>query len=398
MTTPVPATWIRGAGRLTAAFALVGVMTAVAPAASSGIGEFVSFQARSQHLAAQIRTIDLSGAPVATVVPSEYAGGFLERIGGLAVTDEGIWVVDWGQTTVLRFSEAGELIAQYGREGGGPGEYQSIERIRVDSLLTIQDPMQGREVRFRLDGTHFDTRPVRRLKDNHGALRPARSWAMLNNGVLVRQYRPTFVWPPLENQEYLQHVVLAYPGSQELDTIASYHSGSSNWSIPDQEGGLLRTPFGEAGAWDVVGDTAIVVAHGVAATLTFVTPTDDSFRADTFQLGLEAPAVGDRDVAEARADGDVPRRAVLFDVPEYWSVATDLLLGEDGEYWLRQAVDDDREHWMVVIPGVVEMVRAVFPERFSLKAVHGGRLYGVATDELDVPSVGAFVDPRDSLP
>ena len=348
----------------------------------------------TQHVNAQIRTIDLSASAIATIVPTEYEGGFLERLGPVVVTDGGIWVVDWGQSTVLRFSESGELIAEYGREGSGPGEFGSMERIRVDSLVTVEDPMQGREVRFFLDGTHFETRQTRRVTDNQGRPRPARSWALLSNGVRVLQYQPVFVWPLRENQEYLQHLMLAYPGIQELDTIASYHSGSSSWSIPDQEGGLLRTPFGEAGAWDVLGDTAVVFADGIAGTLTFVKPTGDSFRADTLQLGLEARAVRSDDVTRARADNDVPRNAVLVNVPEYWSVASDLLLGDD-EYWLQQAVDAERQHWIVVAPGVdEEMVRLVFPERFSLKALHRGRLYGVVIDRLDVPSVGVLVDPR----
>ena len=79
---------------------------------------------------------------------------------------------------------------------------------------------------------------------------------------------------------------------------------------------------------------------------------------------------------------------------EGWSVATVLLPGQSGEFWLLQTDESDRQEWVVVRPGSTRKWRVILPEQFVLRAVHDGRLYGVARDELDVPRVVAFADPR----
>ena len=79
---------------------------------------------------------------------------------------------------------------------------------------------------------------------------------------------------------------------------------------------------------------------------------------------------------------------------EGWSVATVLLPGQSGEFWLLQADEGDRQEWVVVKPGSTRKWRVILPEQFVLRAIHDGRLYGVARDELDVPRVAAFADPR----
>jgi hypothetical protein len=58
-------------------------------------------------------------------------------------------------------------------------------------------------------------------------------------------------------------------------------------------------------------------------------------------------------------------------------------------------VQDELQEWVVVKPGSTRKWRALLPERFSLRAIHEGHLYGVGTDELDVPRVVRIADPRE---
>jgi len=54
---------------------------------------------------------------------------------------------------------------------------------------------------------------------------------------------------------------------------------------------------------------------------------------------------------------------------------------------------DERQHWTEVdLQGPLRR-QVILPERFSLRAIMGGKLYGVASDELDVQRV-AFLDLR----
>lgn len=122
------------------------------------------FVATSASLFAQVqlREVDLRQARVETVVPAEFDGGFLTRIGEIVVQEEGLWVLDNGQTKAFWFGHDGTLMQEYGRQGGGPGEFGMMGDLTVDSLVTIGDPRLGRAVRFRWDGTHVETTPHRR--------------------------------------------------------------------------------------------------------------------------------------------------------------------------------------------------------------------------------------------
>ena len=372
--------------------------------AGPGVLALLLFGAAAVHtggtplpIAAQIRTVDLSESPVATVVPAEYEGGFFARIGDVVVNDLGIWVADPGHKHVLWFDATGRLLVEFGREGSGPGEFLTPSILMVDSLLTIDDPRQGRQVRFRLDGSHEETTRVRHFADPNGGETPLWGAVSLRGGFIVGMIPATFVVSYSRDvvNDFRNAVVLLDPGSQSVDTLFSYHWGTAAWKT-EAVASARGTPFGAAGAWALLGDTAVVFADGVAGTLKIVSPEAGSVRTDTFDLGFAGRPVTDRDLADLeatiRGDRDLPRRMEI-DAPGHWSVATSLIPDGDQVFWLRQAVESENAEWIVVNLATQEKRRVILPERFQLTAVHGGLLYGVARDELDVPSVGALVNP-----
>jgi len=75
-------------------------------------------------------------------------------------------------------------------------------------------------------------------------------------------------------------------------------------------------------------------------------------------------------------------------------VATSLLVSDDGKVWAQRVVDgDERQHWTEVdLQGPLRR-HFILPERFSLRAIAGGKLYGVARDELDVQRVAILDRP-----
>lgn len=349
---------------------------------------------------AQMDTLDLSRDAVATVVPAEHDGGFFARIGDVVVNDLGIWVADPGNNEVLWFDTDGNFLSRYGREGNGPGEWLSPGIVSIDSILTVSDSRQGRYVRYWLDGRHLETVQAHRFADPGGGEKPLVDGVPLAGGFTVgmipANYRVSFsrdVVYDLHN-----HVVLLKPGGESADTLLSFNWGSAGWTT-DVVGALQSTHFGAAGAWSVLGDTAVVLANGVNGELTIVSPTAASVRADTLDLGFAGRAVTERDlddleedIRERFADRDLPREMEI-DAPGYWSVATRLVPAGDRVFWLRQGVDDERGHWVVVDIETMRKWVVILPERFRLTDVRGDLLYGVVRDELDVPSVGAMVNP-----
>ncbi|MDE2803994.1 MAG: 6-bladed beta-propeller [Gemmatimonadota bacterium] len=353
---------------------------------------------------AQMDTLDLSRDPVATVIPAEYDGGFFARIGDVVVNNLGVWVSDPGHNHVLRFDAAGSLLTEYGREGNGPGEFLSPGIVRIDSVLTVGDFRQGRYVRFSLDGSHLETVRAQHFADPGGGEKPLTDAVPLKGGFTVgmipANYRISFSQDVV--YDLRNHVVLVSPEGESADTLLSFHWGAAAWTTT-VTGAVESTRFGAAGAWSVLGDTAVVLADGAAGTLTIVSPEAGLVRADTVDLGIAGRAVTERDLDDVEEDirestsRDLPRE-IEIDAPEYWSVATRLIPASDHLFWLRQGVDDERGHWVVVDIATMRKRAVILPERFRLTSVYGGLLYGVTRDELDVPSVGAMANPVAAQP
>ena len=355
------------------------------------------------HLAAQIDTVDLTGQPLETVIPAEFPGGFFARIAGMVVDERGIWVVDRSHLTVFGFGPGGNLTAQYGREGDGPGEFLFPSNLKVDSVLTVTDPRLGRTVRFSLDGEHLETtRQEGRPETPDGREVPFGNVASLPDRYLIGatvgyySFGQSSDGSPLQGDPF-SHILLFHPDGLQLDTLASYHINAGRWDAPERLGGNIDPGLGVSGTWTALGDSMAVLADGIAGTLTRIRIVDGMPVADTFDLGMRARPVSDRDMADIEArlrqeNPDLPRR-LEFEMAEGWSVATAIFPGPDGEFWLRQAVEGEGQEWVVVRPGSALKWRIMLPERFRLSAIHGGYLYGVARDEFDVGSVARIADP-----
>ena len=349
--------------------------------------------------AQQMDTVDLSREVPETVIPPEFAGGFFARIGGVVVDERGIWVVDRGHTTVLRFDHDGVLRTAYGREGSGPGEFLLPSVPRVDSIVTVTDVRLGRIVRFTLEGEHIETtRQERRPVTSGGMEVPLGDVLPLSDGYLISSTAGWYSFGGSAPSDPYSHVLLFHPDGSRVDTLASYHIDSGRWDAPGRLGGNFETGLGMSGSWAVMGDSLAVLADGIAGTLTRIRIRDGVPVADTIDMGMRARPVSDRDMANfetrLREDKpDLPRR-IEFEMAEGWSIATGILPGENGEFWLRQAVRGEQQEWVVVKPGSTRKWRVVLSGRFRLRAIHDGHLYGVALDELDVASVVRMPDPR----
>jgi len=68
-----------------------------------------------------------------------------------------LFISDNRRLQVLQFDPEGVYLRNYGREGRGPGEFQSVDILSViGDTLTIYDIAQGRTTRFRTSGELID--------------------------------------------------------------------------------------------------------------------------------------------------------------------------------------------------------------------------------------------------
>ncbi len=370
--------------------------------AGSVLSACVAVWLAATQAAGQLPVVDLSDRAPETLIPPEFEGGYFHRIGAMTIRDDGVWVLDAGHRRVFRFDAGGRLVVAFGRQGHAPGEFQWPSALRVDSVVTIPDVRQVRVSRFALDGEHLETRRV------SGPVVPSAGLAVLRNGVTVyvTSVQYTMSSSGIEGDPH-GHVTVGFAGSSRSDTISSWHGASVMWTTASGTMSLFRTGFGSSGAWTTMGDSAVVVADGITGTISvFTVPGSPQMDTDTPRLSVDSVTMGiagspvtkadqERTEADFRRDRPNVRGQVTFEAwPTHWSVAVVLLVSDDGKVWARRAVhEDERQHWTEVdLYGPLRR-HFILPERFSLRAIAGGKLYGVARDEMDVQRV-AFLDPR----
>lgn len=114
-----------------------------------------------------VRTISGSGWGGTATLTMDISIGMLEGpdeylIGNprsIAVNSEGtIYVLDRQVPVIRAYAPDGSFIANVGREGGGPGEYNSPGAIAVlpDDRLMVRDPQNGRVTLYGPDGTYLE--------------------------------------------------------------------------------------------------------------------------------------------------------------------------------------------------------------------------------------------------
>lgn len=368
------------------------------PNTGSILSACVAVALAAAQAVAQLPVNDLSDRAAETLMPPEFEGGYFNRIGAIVIRDDGLWVLDAGHRRVFQFDAAGRLVVTFGGHGNGPGEFILPSALRVDSVVTIPDVRQVRVSRFTLDGEHLDTRRV------SGPVAPSAGLAVLRSGVTVYVTSVHYAMSSsgISGDPY-GHVTVGFAGSSRADTIASRHGGSVMWQTAGRMS-LFRTGFGDSGAWTTMGDSAIVMADGITGTISVFKvlhspgmETDiPRFSVDSVTMGIAGLPVtqADRERVEAdlRRSRSVRGQVTFEGWPSHWSLATSLLISDDGKVWARRAVhEDERQHWTEVdLHGPLRR-HVILPEGFSLRAIAGGRLYGVATDELDIQRV-AFLD------
>lgn len=88
---------------------------------------------------------------------------FRIRDDGLATDSAGnLYILDAGNFRVLKFDRLGTLLATFGREGGGPGEFQfpALLTVSPEGEVLVQDYGKTGVMRFAPDGTPLNSYPA----------------------------------------------------------------------------------------------------------------------------------------------------------------------------------------------------------------------------------------------
>jgi hypothetical protein len=349
--------------------------------------------------------VDLWGVEQTLVIGAEdHPSQALTRVGSMALGPSGHLFVSQPQDRAVRvYTESGELLRTIGRPGDGPGEFRSILSIGfVEDSLYVVDSALRRVSFFAEDGDHLVTRMSTgsALREPFGPPIPV---LPLKDGTAVA------VFPqPVESTERSPYVRIDLEG-QVLDTVGWQEARGRRVSLARGTAVAgVGHPFPESPLVTMVGGTeTMIVVDRPAPTQpgrSEFRVTWASFDGDTlwtrgypYVPAPIAPAFADSAIAtviESPAlrmmypEPDQARDALLDQVaiPRFHPPVHAVEVADDGEIWIaREPAGEEGREWLVLEPTGEIAARVLLPSAVRVRVIRGDLVWGVYTDELDVP-------------
>lgn len=330
----------------------------------------------------------------------------LSQVGRIALGPDGRIFVSLSQERrVVVFTPDGARAGSVGREGEGPGEFLAPSYLDfVGDTLWVYDARLGRISFFDAVGEHVGDQ---RVPEVDGLVEDERA----TFGTLLADGRALMVTSAgfASEREGTDHpfplVVVPRQGGAP-DTLATRYTAHDRamfiTGTPDNITSIdvLRQVFSDVTAWTATPDGRALVlvdrrpAEGPGPTTWRLTRVgiegDTAFSVEVpYEPVPVDPARVDSIVARLgggrRSESEI--RDILF-LPDFLPPVSDVVAAEDGTIWV--AGEDRPEHpvaWDVFDAAGRLLARAETPAGFTAHYATGDALWGVETDELDVPYV-----------
>lgn len=314
------------------------------------------------------------------------------RISDLALGPRGeLLVLDGGAKTVAVYDSTGVFLRRFGREGNGPGEFQSPNRIRIEGdEVVVFDWWQSRVTRFSREGEVLQTDPLPRPSNLH----LSRTYPMADGSIIgVSTFRAS---PGSPDHEPFVRVVHLADG--DVDTLLSMEPGYVMWRAPEGiPWGVVPDPLGKTGAVAVWGDSMLALVDATEAKLQVVRVGNNGLRflrPVTIPMDTEEVSPEDLALLEAKLrerSSDVPTRIELIPPTAVSDLTGKSFFDDTGSVWVEtRSGEDQSRRWMVIArsPGQSRWISV--PGNLEIMLVAGRMAYGVWKDELEVETVRIY--------
>lgn len=318
---------------------------------------------------------------------------FLTSISDVEVDSRGrVFLVDRleGGITVLT-PELG-LLATVGREGEGPGEFESrqVQILPGDTLL-VYDFSLGRITLFDPDNLDVvSTMPHPNLEQ--GTVNTL--WKLPGQGRFFALDRPPYRAGAGEAADRGRtEVLLAFDESADVvaDTLATV--AGSEMLVLRREGfmGVRSHPFGRRSLVGLLGDDRIVYANSGALDVTVLDFTGTTV--DSFSYPMPPIPVTSAELRAEVEEMSEPMADLLrTGAPYTWPALAGLMTDHEERIWIgiRGPGGSSRWEWAAFAPDGTHAGSILLPGGHLLQVVRDNRVYVVSHDESDVPSVRAY--------
>lgn len=301
-----------------------------------------------------------------------------------------VYVGDWYRQQVTVLNPDGSIARIFGRRGDGPGEFRAIRGVQIlkgDSLM-VYDPTSARVTLYAPDSAA--PAYTSNLRAGLSGPAPFYLWRTPASEGYLALFRPTFAFaegqalPPRNDTMRLLTLTGALRG--EIRTFPSKGflvAGSS----------VMPNPFGREGL--VAADSRGRVHVLWNDSLALETFTLDGQVLGRLLLPHASPPVTRDDVAREMAEWDGGTRATFTRVlqdstPARWPAAYALLVDDRDRVWIALVDAPAGTEWIVLSPELRYLASVVMPERTTIRAVEGDRLYAERLNEDNVPAVVTY--------
>lgn len=292
-------------------------------------------------------------------------------------------IIGMPEGPITGFDSTGEIVARYGRQGGGPGEYALALAVHVepDGRVVIQDIRQARRVVYAADGTPLVTQRVEPdfsgfLDYQVGHAGFAVLWepqAEMGDSVMteVRIHRDT-----------LEHVVAA-----RMPMVRTLTAGGLS-----RAPGFFKSRFP---LWAAESDTTALLAEGPSLRI------ERYFSDGRMELVVNAPALGNRAVTSedlraerARYETMQSRFAAQMlneqeaNAATHHRFADSLTVLSDGAILLREnAFSTDSARWTMLTSSGEVIGQFTLPKDTKVLGGRRDRMLLNSRNELGVPII-----------
>ena len=384
-----------------------------------------------------VRTVGAATPPRHALV-TELSVGKLEgedeytfgAIGELAVTSEGdIYAFDRQVNQLRRYDASGTFLANVGRKGGGPGEYDRVNGLGVapDGRVFLWDAGNARVTIYSPDGEALTTYRM------PGGFFTSNALTLDSAG---RVYTRITIFGD-DVSKWRQALVRYGEGGSPVDTLdVPTFEMPSNTIVARREGSTSQNtvPFTPTTQWTVGPDARFVYGRSDAYAIYRQLPDGRVLRIERETAPVPVSAA-EREEREASATWQMRTTDPAWrwngpPIPDTKPYFTQLRVAQDGRLWVRlsqpgeidPAVDTTQsagggtatgagggppsrprqpvlryrepQVWDVFAPDGRYLGQVAFPHRFTVFAMRGDHVWGVLRDDLDVQSlVRMRVDP-----
>ena len=326
---------------------------------------------------------------------------FFGDVASMAVDSQGrLYLTDFtGNKSIQLFSPDGVPIREFGREGGGPGEFEFTPTVHIGpgDTLYAWEPNK-----FRL--TTFSPEDQSLVSSNtigdptSRAPRPLRFLGAVYQGYLM-EFSGSYI-PGSQVQYDLGHFakIVTWGGNAPDDRLAQLPS--ANYVIFDTNSisgfsgsGARFLPYSARPNYVLSADQVLYHGMSDAIQLTGTTLEGEDVHKISLPHTPVSVSASERESSVGRIQLEQLRKDVLANIPEHKPAYRRLMSDDAGHIWmlLSKPENEQTSTWLVVNAPGETVATAQIPDGMHLMAVRGGRAYGTQADEnLGAPIVIAW--------